>query len=199
MSISPVQGKYVQDRTSTQPKLKVKGVKSSLFMITCNPNKVMRPYEDPAAFQDMKVRIGKMADFMLEDKALKYCMKFQDPKNAQGETVPQPREWHLAQLKEFSHKSAAIEYGHKNKRLHCHMTFQIDHMTHVQLDRNKLQAIAGKFYTGLVKPESVHINIRAMTSNGFTNYLEKQMRFASLGESSLYVDQDEVHQIELVD
>jgi hypothetical protein len=79
------------------------------------------------------------------------------------------------------------------------MTFQIDHQTHVQLDRNKLQAIAGKFYTGLVKPESVHVNIRAMTSNGFTNYLEKQMRFASLGESALYVDQDEVHQIELVD
>lgn len=161
--------KYTHDRTHTKaPEARPKGLKSSTFLVTCNPNKVVTNPDSPV-YQDLKARLFMACEFVLKKKNIRAMLKYAGP-----EDPAPPREEWLEKIVAIRDRDAGVEFGTKNKRLHAHMVFVVDHTTKVHVSPEWLRKIVPVFFEGIVKPTSVHINVRGGNArNVFLDYAKK--------------------------
>lgn len=159
--------KYTHDRTrAPPPAARPKGLKSSVFLVTVSPNKVA---SDPASavYQDIRTRLFRMSEFLLKKKNILSMLRFVgDP--------PPTREEGLAHIVGIRDRDAGIEFGTKNRRLHAHLVFIVDHTTKVHVSPEWLRQVVPVFFDGVVKPTSVHVNVRGGNArNAFLEYVKK--------------------------
>ena len=169
--------KYTHDRTSAKPPAeRRKGVKVSTFLITINPNKVASDPSSPV-YQSLKRGLFQASEFVLKKKSIRSMLKFvEDP--------PISREEGLSKIVEIRDRDAGIEFGVKNRRLHAHLVFVVEHRTKVQINPEWLRKVVPVFFDGLVKPTSVHINVRG--GNGRNPFVEYAKKNAGVEEDPSY-------------
>jgi len=157
---------------AAEPKDSKKSI--SMFMVTINPNKRFESLETPDA-KMMIVRLQNLSNFLLKKKNILAGLIFKDRPPKDGEVAPPPssREHHISRVLNISEdRTGAVEWGARDKKLHMHIEFIIEHRTFLHLSRDYYLDIAETF-TGLPK-SGIHLNFRGATqAEGYKKYVTK--------------------------
>jgi hypothetical protein len=146
----------------------------SMFMITINPGVRFRNGIDSPEFANLYHKLRALGNLLLTKKSIRSSLVFRDRKDkATGLTVALDRDTHLSKIMEISpDRSAGIEIGDRDKKLHLHIQFEIRHRTFLQLNIPYYNRIAGAVLG--MDPKKVYVHVSAATrSEGYKRYVEK--------------------------
>lgn len=140
----------------------------SNFLITMVPNCTVRDDINPELYKALKEEIASFASYVLEPDNIAHILK-----PAPGNDDPH---WMGKIVKIDDSRVASIEDSKlTNKRLHCHIYYPVIHNTKLQVDGDKVRAIA-KMMLSPLGIESPHIDIQVERSNvthGARDYVMK--------------------------
>ena len=149
----------------------------SSFMITINQPVRFTPANggvNTTAARQMYDRLVGMCNFMLRKKSIVASMVFENRMNKKtGTILKRERDDHIGLITDISEdRSASIEWGSRDYRLHAHLQFDVTHRTFLKLDISYYKRVAAKFLE--IKPESVYVHISAATRwAGYKDYVRK--------------------------
>lgn len=146
----------------------------SMFMITINPGVRFPNGIDSPEFANLYHKLRALGNMLLTKKSIRSSLTFRDRKDRKtGIIAAMDRDAHLAKIIEISpDRSAGIEIGERDKKLHLHLQFEIKHRTFLQLNIPYYTRIAGMVLG--MDPKKVYCHVSAATrSEGYKRYVEK--------------------------
>lgn len=151
--------------TKVVPRAKPKGLKTSAFLITINPN-ISTPNPDSDRYKELQDKLAALGDYLLRKKNI---VKYLDFENKDGDT--RDREAHLEAIEWISpDRTAAVELKSKTIQ-HLHLFVEFKHRTYMHFNRNRLLLVASHI---VGQPaEKFHLNIRVQGVNSFRDYVQK--------------------------
>jgi len=146
----------------------------SMFMITINPGIRFRNGIDSPEFANLYHKLKSLGNLLLTKKSIRSSLVFRDRKDKKtGMMVALDRDSHLNKIMDISEdRSASIEIGDRDKKLHLHLQFEIRHRTFLQLNIPYYTRIAGAVLG--MDPKKIYCHVSAATrSEGYKRYVEK--------------------------
>jgi len=146
----------------------------SMFMVTINPGVRFRNGIDSPEFANLYHKLRSLGNLLLTKKSIRSSLIFKDRKDKKtGMMVALDRDGHLNKIMDISEdRSASIEIGDRDKKLHLHLQFEIRHRTFLQLNIPYYTRIAGAVLG--MDPKKIYCHVSAATrSEGYKRYVEK--------------------------
>jgi len=145
-----------------------------MFMVTINPGVRFRNGIDSPEFANLYHKLKSLGNLLLTKKSIRSSLIFKDTKDKKtGMMVVLDRDAHLSKILDISEdRSASIEIGDRDKKLHLHLEFQIRHRTWLQLNIQYYTKIAGAVLG--MDPKKVYCHVSAATRrDGYKQYVRK--------------------------
>jgi hypothetical protein len=150
-----------------EKKAKEKGLKTSAFLLTVNPNV---QYQDPNVpeARALALDLADMADYILKKSIIKSILYFEDVEGKPTKSL----EEHKAAIEHIDDdRTASVEYGGTSRRMHVHIFFTLKHRTRVKIDRSRVAKIATEFLG--VPASQINISFLVGGASPFLDYVKK--------------------------
>lgn len=148
----------------------------SMFMVTINPGVRFPNGIDSPEFAALYHKLRALGNMLLTKKSIRSSLVFKDRKDKKtGLITALDRDAHLSKVISISEdRSASLEIGDRDKKLHLHLQFEIKHKTFLQLNIPYYTRIAGMVLG--MDPKKVYCHVSAATrSEGYKGYVEQDV------------------------
>lgn len=144
-----------------------KGLKTSTWLITINPNKSFYKTDSPE-IKNMTARLQALGNYILSKKNL---VKFIDFKDKDGNIIAD-RENQIPLIESYNDDRTAVVERNTKYQVHLHIYVVIKHRTYITMNRQRI-GLATERITG-IPASQMHINFQ-IDRNGFADYVKKHV------------------------